>query len=254
MRYYSRLAVTIYPLIILLLSEIYFFKPNAFYLVLGLALLLTVFLAWSLRAPGKPWSWLLTIFIPAIFLASSSIYASLQMNKIIVQLIFLLITVFLFVYFRNLYYYYHHSKLYEAEEFVVVKSFGGLMTIFFAAASMFGLQSLLNLTTWPMFLIFVALGLVMVFANLEDEPVEASVRGRFSLVIAYILAETALVFLLLPLQYNVSALCLAIVYYFLINITRLYLRQALTLKKIRYYLLVSAAGIMLLLLTARWFN
>jgi hypothetical protein len=254
MRHYLRLAVTIYPLVILLLSEIYFFKPSSFYLALGIALLLTVSLAWSLRSPGKPWSWLLAVFIPAIFLASSSVYASLQMNKIIVQLIFLLITVFLFVYFRNLYYYYRHSKLYEAEEFMVVKSFGGLMTIFFAAASMFGLQSLLNLTTWPMFLIFVALGLVMVFANLEDEPAELSVRGHFSLVIVYILAQTALVFLLLPLQYNVSALCLAIVYYLLINITRLYFRQALTPKKIRYYLLVSAAGVALLLLTARWFN
>lgn len=254
MKQFPRLAVTIYPLIVLLLSEIYFFQPSAFYLSLGISLLLTLALAWSLRSPNQSWPWLLAAFIPAVFLVASSAYASLQMNKIIVQLIFLLITIFLFVYFRNLYYFYRRPNLYEAEEFTVVKSFGGLMTIFFAAASMFGLQSLLNLTTWPMFLVFVVFSLVMTFVNLEDEPVELAVRGRFSLIIVFILAQAAFIFLLLPLQYNVSALCLAIVYYLLINLTKLYFRQALTPKRIRYYLLAGGAGIALLLLTARWFN
>ena len=91
-------------------------------------------------------------------------------------------------------------------------------------------------------------------SNLEDEPAELAVRGRFSLIIVSILAQVAFIYLLLPLQYNVSALCLATVYYLLINLIKLYLRQALTPKKVRYYLLASGAGLTLLLLTARWFN
>lgn len=217
-------------------------------------MLLTLALTWSLRSANRPWPWLLASFIPAGFLVASSVYASLQMNKIIVQTIFLLNTIFLFVYFRNLYYYYRRPKLYTAEEFAVAKSFGGLMTVFFSAASMFGLQSLLNLTTWPMFLIFIAFSLGLAFVNLEDEPAELAVRGRFSLIIVSILAQVAFIYLLLPLQYNVSALCLATVYYLLINLIKLYLRQALTPKKVRYYLLASGAGLTLLLLTARWFN
>jgi hypothetical protein len=254
MKQFPRLAVTIYPIIILLLAEIYFFRPDAFYVSLGVSVLLTLVLSWSLWSINRPWPWLLAVFIPAGFLVASSVYASLQMNKIIVQAIFLLNTIFLFIYFRNLYYYYRRPNLYAAEEFAVVKSFGGLMTVFFSAASMFGLQSLLNLTTWPMFLVFITFSLGLTFVNLEDEPAELTVRGRFSLIIVSILAQAAFIFLLLPLQYNVSALCLTIAYYLLINLTKLYLRQALTPRKVRYYLLASGVGLALLLLTARWFN
>ncbi len=254
MQYFPRFAVTIYPLVIWLLSEVYFFQPKSFYISLGASLLLTIALSFYLKRKDSPWPWWFAILLPSAFLGAGSVYASLQISKLAVQLIFLVIVIFLFIYFKNLYYRYRRPDLYAAEEFELVKAFGGLLTIFFSSASLLGLQALLNLTAWPMFLVFAVIVLAITFINLEDEPAERRIIWQFSLITVFLLAEEALVFLMLPLQYNVAALCLAIIYYLLISLTKLYFRQALTGKKIRYYLLAGYGGIILALLTARWFN
>lgn len=254
MKYFPRLAVTIYPLIIWLLSEVYFFEPNSFYMAVGASLLLTVALTFYLKQPSASWPWWFATVLPSAFLGTGAVYASLQVSKIVVQLIFLLVVIFLFIYFKNLYYQYRRPDLYAPEEFELVKSFGGLLIVFFSSASLLGLKSLLNLTAWPMFLVFATIILAVVFINLEGEVTNRRTVWQFSLITTFLLAEEAIVFLMLPLQYNVAALCLAIIYYLIISLTKLYFRQALTGKKIRYYLLASYSGITLALLTARWFN
>jgi len=96
--------------------------------------------------------------------------------------------------------------------------------------------------------------LVIAYLNLTVEHDSLKTTWQFSTIITLLIAEMALVFVFLPLSYNVSGLSVGIVYYLLINLSRLYLQKALTPKKIKLYLIISYAGLAILLITARWLN
>lgn len=251
---FPRLAVIIYPIIIWLLAQTYFVWPNFLYLSLSISVVLTVLLNFLLKSPERqtPW-WVLTL-LPVSFLITITTYISLQANWLVVQLLFLVLAIFLFSYFKSIYYFWHRPDLYKNEDNTIIKAYGGFLVIFLAAADLYGLQSLLSLTVWPMFLIFSVIVLTVTYLNLQLESTSNKVVWQFSIVNTWLIVETALVFVFLPLSYNVSALSVGIIYYLCINLTRLYLQQALTPKKIKLYLIISYAGLAILLLTARWLN
>jgi len=251
---FSRLAVIIYPLIIWLLTQAYFIWPEFLYISLGVSVFLTLALAFSLKKPERKTPWWLLAILPISFLITITAYISLQTNPIFTQILFLAIAIFLFNYFKMLYYFWSRPDLYKEEDDVVIKAYGGFLVIFFAAADLYGLQSLLGLTVWPMFLIFSVIVLAMTYLNLDLENSDTKVIWQFSVVNTLLITEMALVFVFLPLSYNVSALSIGIIYYLFVNMTRLYLQKALTPKKIKLYLIISYAGLALLLLTARWLN
>jgi len=181
-------------------------------------------------------------------------YISLQPSWILIQLLFLVLAVFLFNYFKSVYYFWRRFDLFKEEDFNSIKAYGSFLVIFLSAADLYGLQSLLSLTVWPLFLAFMSIVLVIAYLNLTVEHDSLKTTWQFSTIITLLIAEMALVFVFLPLSYNVSGLSVGIVYYLLINLSRLYLQKALTPKKIKLYLIISYAGLAILLITARWLN
>lgn len=251
---FSRLAVIVYPVTIWLLAQSYFIWPEFLYIALGLSVALTVALTFLIRRPERETSWWILTLLPVGFLITITAYSSLQSHWIAIQLLFFVLAVFLFNYFKSLYYFWHRSDLYKPEDNTIIKAYGSFLVIFFAAADLYGLQSLLSLTVWPMFLIFFVLVFVITYLNLDLEKFDKKIILQFSAINTLLISEMALVFIFLPLGYNTAALSVGIVYYLFINMTRLYLQKALTPKKIKLYLIISYAGLAILLLTARWLN
>ncbi|MEI6835521.1 MAG: hypothetical protein WCK59_01690 [Candidatus Falkowbacteria bacterium] len=250
----SRLAVIVFPLIIWLLSQAYFVWPEFFYISLGLSAALTVFFAFFVKTPERNTPWPVTAMLPLSFLVVISVYISLQANGLFIQLLFFALVTFLFNYFKNLYYFWSRPDLYQEENSGIIRAYGSFLVIFFAAADLYGLQSLLSLTVWPMFLMFTAFLLAVSYLNLNLEGIDKKTTWQFSVLATWLLAEMSWVFVFLPLNYNVSALSIGIVYYALINISRLYLQKALTPKKIKLYLIISYVGLAILLFTANWLS
>ena len=251
---FSRFAVIIYPIIIWLLAQAYFVWPEFFYIALGISVALTIGFTLSLKKPERKVKWWVMAILPVTFLISAAVYSSLQSNGILIQFLFLVLAIFLFNYFKSLYYFWSRPDLYKEDDYGTIRAYGSFLVIFFVAADLYGLQSLLSLTVWPMFLVFMAVVLGVVYLNLDLEEVDNKTMWQSSVLITWLLSEMAWVFIFLPLNYNVSALSIGIVYYLIINLTRLYLQKALTSKKIKLYLILSYAGLAILLFTARWLN
>lgn len=251
---FSRFAVIIYPVIIWLLGQSYFIWPEFLYIALGISVALTVALNFLLKSPERQTAWWSLAILPVSFLVSITAYISLQSSWIVTQLLFFVLAVFLFNYFKSTYYFWHRPDLYKDEDNTIIKAYGSFLVIFLAGADLYGLQSLLSLTVWPIFLIFMAIVLVVTRINLDITDFENKVIWQFTTINTLLISEMALVFIFLPLGYNVSALSVGIIYYLFINMTRLYLQKALTPKKIKLYLIISYAGLAILLLTARWLN
>lgn len=250
----SRFAVVIYPLIIWLLAQAYLFWPNFLYLAVVISVLLTLALTFYLKRPERNTPWWLLVILPILFLLSITTYISLQASYLLNQALLLVLIIFLFSYFKNLYYFWHRPDLFKEEDLLIIKAYASFLTIFFLAADLYGLQSLLGMTVWPMFIIFVILVLIIYFLNLDLAEIDPKISRQFAIINTVFLAEMALVLVFLPLSYNVAALSLGIVYYLMINLSRLYLQKALSSKKIKLYIIISYAGLALLLLTARWLN
>lgn len=251
---FSRLAVIIFPFIIWLLSQTYFIWPEFFYLSLGISVLLTVAFTIFLKQPTRTIPWWIVTILPVSFLISIAIYISLQTNGLVIQFLFLALSIFLFNYFKNLYYFWSRPELFKEESYGMIRAYGSFLVVFFAAADLYGLQSLLSLTVWPMFLIFITIILAVAYLNLNLEESNKKTTWQFSILITWLIAEMTWVFTFLPLNYNVSALSIGIIYYLIINLARLYLQKVLTPKKIKLYLILSYAGLAILLFTARWLN
>jgi hypothetical protein len=251
---FSRLAVIIYPVIMWLLAQSYFIWPELLYTALGVSVAITLLLTFLLRSPEREASWWLLALLPISFTVAITAYISLQSSWLVVQLLFLVLAIFLFNYFKSIYYFYHRLDLYKEEDNTIIKAYGSFLVVFFGAADLYGLQSLLSLTVWPMFLVFSLIILIVAYLNLNLDNFDRKVIIQFSAIITLLITEMALVFIFLPLSYNVAALSVGIIYYLFINMTRLYLQKALTPKKIKLYLIISYAGLAILLLTARWLN
>jgi len=251
---FSRVAVIIYPLLIWLLAQAYFIWPEVLYISLAVSLVLTLATSFAIKSPERDLPWWLPAILPIFFITAMTIYVALQPSWILVQLLFLVLLIFIFNYYKNLYYFWQRPDLYEEEDNTRIEAYGGFLTIFLAAADLYGLQSLLSLTVWPMMIIFTVIVLVIAYLNLNLKNQDRKTIWQFAAMITFLIIEMALVFVFLPLSYNVSALSLGIVYYLLINLSRLYLQQALTNKKIKLYLIISYTGLAILLFTARWLN
>ncbi len=251
---FSRLAVIIYPIVVWLLAQAYFVWPEFLYISVGISVFLTLALSFYLKQPERDTPWWLLSILPITFLVTITAYISLQSNWIFVQILFLALLIFLFNYFKSVYYFWRRPELYKGEDNTILKAYGSFLVIFLAAADLYGLQSLLGLDVWPMLLIFTVIVLAVSYINLEIEELKRGVIWQFAIIQTLLIVETAIVFIFLPLSYNVSALSVGIIYYLFVNMTRLYLLKALTPKKIKLYLIISYAGLAILLLTARWLN
>jgi len=251
---FTRLAVILLPIFIWLLSQAYFIWPELFYISVGVSVILTIALTFFLKTPERTVPWWMVAILPVSFLVSMAVYISLQTNGIFIQILFLALAIFLFDYFKNLYYFWNRPELFKEENYSTIRAYGSLLVVFFAAADLYGLQSLLSLTVWPIFLLFIAVIIAVAYLNLNLEISDKKTTWQFTLLISWLITEMAWVFIFLPLNYNVSALSIGIVYYLLINLARLYLQKALTSKKIKLYLILSYAGLAILLFTARWLN
>lgn len=250
----SRLLVIFLPLFTWLLAQAYLIWPEFFYIAFLLSALAIVFVAFYLKQAGPTTPWYLPTILPLIFLFSVSVYISFCTNLWLVQILFLVLLIFQFSYFKSLYYFWNRPDLYSDEDMKITKSYASFLTIFWLAADVYGLQSLLNFDVWPMMLLFIALVFSLIYINLKSEGHNLKIAWQFSTLITLVISEATWVFVFLPLNYNISGLVIAIIYYLSSNLVNLYLQNALTPKKIKLYLILSFTGLAILLFTAGWLN
>jgi carbon starvation protein CstA len=113
---FSRLVVIIYPLIIWLLAQVYFFWPESLYITLGISVALTLAFVYFLKKPERKTHWLILAILPVSFLITVTAYISLQSNLIFIQVLFLALTILLFNYFKSLYYFWCRPDLYKRRQ------------------------------------------------------------------------------------------------------------------------------------------
>ncbi len=253
---YQRFIPLFTALAIWFLAEFVLWSPQFFYIILILEILLVVLSVRYLNNHSKKY-WLLFIIFPVLFLLSFSFYAAIVISNFWIQLIYLLITIFIFLYLRDFYYYSLHLLGTEAETKWGTKLdnlliSGSFLIAFATAAVLFHLSAFI---TWPLYLSLTILAIISWLLFVQFRPLKSQKDwpvGGLSLINALILTEFAWVFSLLPLNFNILALFLAIIYYLGLMILRLDNSHSLNRRTLKLPLVLTIIAILLLFLTARW--
>ncbi len=223
--------------------------PHALWILVVASVVLLLPVAYE--AAGRKFSWhFFFVFISsALLLNSFYLFLSLLSLAWLTQTLFLLMVWHLYRYFIASK---KAAKGDERAEWAQISLYGGLLTIFLAAVSLFGLQSFLSLSPWPLLLLF----LLVLFINTRAIAFSQFWNKREDWylwpLLALLTGEIAMMLTLLPLNYLIAAILCTLAYYSVINFARLYLNGYLSGRKIKNYALFTAISLVAILLTARW--
>lgn len=249
----QRSIVILMPLILWLLSQAFFLRPSFFYAALSLGLLIIVFGVKHLFKNSANQHWLFFIITPSLFFLSLALFVATLTSHFWIQIIFLVNAWFMFSYLRNVYYYAAYEAPERENQLDSLLLSGGFLIIFCSASTLYGLQSFLSLSFILLLLAFSPVAF-LVFAQFIIFPKNKILfKGPVILAAVLALLELAYVFSLLPLNYTVLGLMLAVVYYFLLMTLRFWGRGELDRRHIKSPLIISIIIIFFLLLTAIWF-
>lgn len=250
---YNRILPLLIPFFVFVLFELFFFNPKIIYTVLVFANLLIFFTITQFTKESdvskKWWNFLI---LPALFTTGLAAYSVLFANNFIVQLLFILNSVFLYFYLKIIYYYLIRTKSYKNLSLENISSYGNFLAFFFISSVVYGLQSFLNMPVWSLAIVMAVVAALMIYQTIWANRVEEKNALVYILVGSLILVELAWAMSFLPLNFNASGLILAICYYILIGLVRHHLLGDLKKREIKLYLLLGIGSILLILLTARW--
>lgn len=223
--------------------------PHALWILLAASTLLLVLVAYEFTGCKWGWRFLFTFISLSLLLNSFYLFISLIASQWIVQMLWLLIVWYLYSYLFTAA---KIDKGIDADGCALISLYGGLYTAFFFAATLFGFRAFLNLSLWPLLLIF----LIITFLNTRALSYAQSWNGReyfgFWFFLSLLSTEIVMMISLLPLNYLVAAILSTLAYYSIINFARLYINDRLTKRKIRNYAWFISLSLIFILLTARW--
>lgn len=245
------------PLLIPLLSfgflQFFFFWPRMIYVILVLALILFLFTTRQfIKASLVKDKWWDLMILPSLFLISIAFFCTMLTNKIVIQLLFFVNLIFLYLYFTAVY-----NQLFKKEQgksYTIpnLASYGNFLAFYFISSSLFGLQIFLNFPVWILMIILLLVTGLIVRQVFWANKINQQIGLFYLLIITIVLIEVAWTLSFWPLSYYILGLVMSIFYYIIIGIIRFYLLHKLDGKIIKLYLIYGFLGVIVVLLTARW--
>ena len=190
--------------------------------------------------------------LPSFFSFSLLVFVLVVPSSVVVQFLFLLNFLFLYIYFKSIYYFLFSSEFYKDNSLQNLSSYGNFLAFYFLSSAIYGMQILINASVF--FLLFFVL-LAVFLAFYQVFWVNNIKKEKYFIYIplgAMLLVEIAWAVPFLTLNYFVLALILSVSYYVLIGLFRFYLLEKLNKTLVKIYLSVSLLAIFLVLLTSRW--
>lgn len=244
---YIMIFVVLFPVFIM---ELFIFYPSLFYLSISLVNL-AFFLAFYFFSNGGFFNKRSLIFLifPVLLTNSLIVFISILTNGLFIQ--FLIFFNFLFMHHYVKQYYRDQILKVEGVKWVSFSSYISFLIIFFSSSSIYGLNSLLSFSVWSL---ACAMMLVFVLTTYQSFYFNKISQRRFMvfiLFICFISVEILWTLFFLPFSYYVLGLILAICYYVIIGVTKLFLKESVDRRKVGFFLLFGGFSIFLVILTAK---
>jgi len=239
--------------ITLVFLEVFIYNPEMIYVSLVIICSGIFFCIWRLcKNSKKAKDWYYFLFLPITFLISAVAFSTLSGNRFLTHFIIILTSIFIYIYIRTVFNYLYKRFQYKNLSLENISSYGNFLAFFFMSATVFGLQSFLNITIWYTIIIIMVGSLLILMQMMWVNNVKSSERFVYLVLGAFVLVELAWSISYLPSNFLVSGFVLSVCYYMLIGLTRFHLLKELNKRIIKLYLGFGLSSILIVLLTARW--
>ncbi|RLC36269.1 hypothetical protein DRH27_05465 [Candidatus Falkowbacteria bacterium] len=252
---YNRFLPLIVPLLTWLFLEAFFFNPKLLYIIFVLIFLLFFFttrqFTLASQRGGKWWNY---IILPFSFFSSLTIFSTMIPSKLLVQILFLINTIFLYYYFRSIFFNLIKESYYQKYSLENLSSYGNFLAVYFWASSLYGLQVFLSIQTWMLMAALLLIIALIVYEVMRANNIDLREGVIYILLICLVLTELAWSASFLTLSFYILGLVIAVCYYILIGLTRFYLLKRLNARLIKLYLIFGFSSLAIVLFTARWIS
>ncbi|MFZ4631656.1 MAG: hypothetical protein ACOYL8_00435 [Patescibacteria group bacterium] len=246
------LYLVLVPLLLWFLNELFFVEPAFFFASLGIAILILSLSIKAIIKDTSPKFWLVFVLSPALFYLSFSFYSAIIVSQFWIQAIFILNALFIYYYLKNIYYYFSFGAPERELKLKKLLLSGSFLATFALSATLYGLPIFLNWPSLSLLLVFCLLSF-FIFSQFLVFSKQIDNNQKIYLGInVLILTQFAGALFLLPLNYNILGLLVAIVFYLLVLFNSWQTEDRLNFKNLRWPLGIAASIITLILLTARW--
>lgn len=253
MKLNNRFLPLLIPVLVFLLQEIYFFNPRLIYVTATLAVLSVFFVVWQFsRASKIDNQWWNYLILPALMSLAVMVYSIFISNKSVIQLLFILNLIFLYLYLRYVYYHLLNPLAYEVFSLESISAYVNWLVFFILASTFYGLASFLNLPISWLVLIMISTTALLVYQIIWANKIKFKAGLPYILISCLILVELFWSISFLPFNYNIAGLSLAICYYVIIGLVKNHLLDQLDAAKVKTYLILGLVSLFLILFTARW--
>jgi len=240
------------PFVIWVLEEIFFFEPSFFFLSLSLSLLIIAFSVRSIIKKYRSKFWPALILAPASFYISFSFYSAIIISQFWIQTIFLLVALFIFFYLRYIHLYFSLATEGGEAKLRQLLLIGSFLSSFAFAATLYALPIFLSWSSLLLLGIFIVVGAclfgqLLVFKKRVDKD-----KIIFWGINVFVLTEFAGIFFLLPLNYNILGVLLAIIFYLLVLFDEWREEDRLNWKNLKWPVVIACLIFVLIFLSARW--
>lgn len=235
------------------LARFYFLiKPYYVYLLAFFLILLyfyTVYRFFDGKKGRERWNYAI---LPSCFSISLLSFFVLISNSFLINILFAVNALFIYLYFRSIYDIINNGREEKIYSIRNLSSYGNFLAIYFAASSIYGLQSFLGFNIAYLIIFFALFLFLAVYQVFWANKIEIRKNLFLLSVICIVIVELAWTISFLTLSYYVLGLILAIFYYTIIALARFYLTENIDKKIIKYYIIFSALSLLLILATAVW--
>ena len=252
---YNRFLPLIIPLLDLILFETYYFKHNLIYVVAILAVLLLFFAIRQFIIAGNSGDrWYNHFISPTMLILGVIALTTMIANKWLVQILLVGTVILIYLYLRMLYIYLVNFNLKQKEGLENFSAYSNFLAFYFVASSLYGIRAFLNYEVWPLMLLLLVSVALVVYQIFWINSIKLNIGSFYILLIALVVTELAWAATFLTLSYYILGLIVAICYYILSGITRFHLKGILDGKIVKLYLFFGFSSILIVLLSARWFE
>jgi hypothetical protein len=252
----NRYLALFVPLAAGIMLELWYYLPSAIYVVTAITII--VFLGavrQLLHSGSKRERWWNLSILPVVFTLSIVLF-SVIVPKSIVQPLFFIDVVFLYFYFRTVYYHLHFNSpaanKHHGESLRNLSVYGNFLAAYFMSSSTYGLQAFLGVEVWLLTLIIFVFFELVVHQIFWASQIDWRRGLLFILLTGFILAEVSWAVSFLTLSYYILGLILAVCYYMIIGLARIYLSGSLDARTVKKYLFLGFFSLTIVMLSSRW--
>lgn len=241
------------PLAVSALMAASWIWPSWFYpsLTLGSFLILwSCYLFYQNGVDNRYWKMALP---PLFYLLASSAYLTVISSRLLVWLTMALLLVIMIDYLRAAYFFINDKNSFSAKErWANIALSVNILSFFWGAAALFNLQSFLSLSSWSVIAISTVVCFLLSRQWLSSKELSAGEVNSISALMAVLGLEVSFSLSLLPFAHYVLALMFTIIYHFSLQLSWRFVSQTLSPRRLKLYLLVSIAGLLVLVFSAHW--